>query len=172
MVAHGNPKGIRAIADLTRPSVRMINRQPGSGSRLELDQLLREAGIDPSAIDGYDNAEFTHLAVAATIASGMCDTGFGIEAAAAQYKLGFIPLLRERYYLACRNETVQARPVKLLIETLKSAQFESLAGSLAGYDWTGVGDLLPAETVLAGRTVGTRTLVSPEAKPVRPRRSA
>jgi len=169
MVARGNPKGIRTLVHLTRPGVRMINRQPGSGSRLEFDQLLREAGIDAETLEGYDSAEFTHLAVAATIASGMCDAGFGIEAAAAQYKLGFIPLLRERYYLACRNETVQARPVKLLIETLKSADFESLAGSLAGYDWAGVGDLLPAESVLAGKTVGTRTFIRPEAKPVRAR---
>jgi molybdate-binding protein len=167
MVAAGNPKAIRALPDLTRRDVKMINRQPTSGTRLELDQLLREANIDSGLIAGYDTFEFTHLAVAATIASGMCDVGFGIEAAAAQYKLGFIPLLRERYYLACRNEIVNARPVSSLVAVLKSPEFGALAGPLAGYDWAGVGETLSAELVLGGRT-GSGVLV-PEAKSARSR---
>src|SRR5882672_2028880 len=145
----------------------MINRQPNSGTRLELDQLLREAQIDPASISGYDTFEFTHLAVAATIASGMCDVGFGIEAAAAQYKLGFIPLLRERYYLACRSEIVNARPVSSLIAVLKSPEFAALAGSLAGYDWSGVGETLSAELILGARASGGVLL--PEAKATRSR---
>lgn len=163
MVASGNPKAIRALPDLARRDVRMINRQPNSGTRLELDQLLREANIDSALIAGYDTAEFTHLAVAATIASGMCDVGFGIEAAAAQYKLGFIPLLRERYYLACRSEIVNAPPVSSLIVALKSAEFAALAGKLAGYDWAGVGETLGAEVVLGTRN-GAGTVLRPEAK--------
>jgi molybdate transport repressor ModE-like protein len=169
MVAPGNPKAIHALRDLTRPDVRMINRQLNSGTRLELDQLLREAGIDAGSIAGYDAFEFTHLAVAATIASGMCDVGFGIEAAAAQHRLGFIPLLRERYYLACRSEIVSAQPLKSLIATLKSQEFATLAGQLAGYDWTGVGESLDAETVLGGRNSTGGRLLRPEAKTTRSR---
>jgi molybdate transport repressor ModE-like protein len=165
MVANGNPKGIRGLPDLTRRDIRMINRQPGSGTRLE----LREAAIDPALIAGYDTSEFTHLAVAATVASGMCDVGFGIEAAAAQYKTGFIPLLRERYYLACRNEVVSARPVKLMLDVLRSSEFASSVASLAGYDWTGVGDLLSAEVVFGARPGGGRDVLRPEAKPARVR---
>jgi len=167
LVAAGNPKSIRALPDLTRRDVKMINRQPNSGTRLELDQLLREAKIDSGLIAGYDTVEFTHLAVAATIASGMCDVGFGIEAAAAQYKLGFIPLLRERYYLACRSEIVDARPVSSLIAALKSREFAALAGKLAGYDWAGVGETLSAEVVLGGRAGGG--VLVPEAKSARSR---
>ena len=167
MLAKGNPKKIRGLADLTRKDIRMINRQPGSGSRLELDQMLREAMIDPACVAGYDDFEFTHLAVAATIASGMCDVGFGLEAAAAQYKLGFIPLLRERYYLACRNEIASAGPVNSLLAVLGSQEFGSLAGGLAGYDWAGVGELLSAETVLGARVGGRRNVLRPEAKPIR-----
>lgn len=169
MVAAGNPKAVRGLLDLTKRDVRMINRQPNSGTRLELDQLLREAQIDPGSISGYDTFEFTHLAVAATIASGMCDVGFGIEAAAAQYKLGFIPLLRERYYLACRREIVSAQPLKSLIATLKSQEFAMLAGQLAGYDWTGVGESLDAETVLGGRNGTGGQFLRPEAKTTRSR---
>ncbi|HTQ74058.1 MAG TPA: substrate-binding domain-containing protein [Burkholderiales bacterium] len=168
MVAQGNPKSIRALPDLTRRDVKMINRQPNSGTRLELDQLLREASIDPKLIEGYETFEFTHLAVAATIASGMCDVGFGIEAAAAQYKLGFIPLLRERYYLACRSEIVAARPVSSLITVLKSPEFAALAESLAGYDWAGVGETLGAELVLGAHN-SSGAVLRPEAKSARGR---
>src|SRR5262252_8918830 len=169
MVAAGNPKAIRALPDLTRRDVRMINRQPNSGTRLELDQLLREAKLDSALIAGYDSFEFTHLAVAATIASGMCDVGFGIEAAAVQYKLGFIPLLRERYYLACRNEIVGARPVSSLIAVLKSPEFAALTGSLAGYDWAGVGETLSAEVVLGAWNGSGPSVLRPEAKSARSR---
>lgn len=170
MVAQGNPKKIHGLPDLTRREIKLINRQPGSGTRVELDQLLREAQIDPASIAGYDTFEFTHLAVAATVASGMCDVGFGIEAAAAQYRLGFIPLLRERYYLACRNEVAGGMPVQSLIAVLKSPEFEALAGGLAGYDWTGVGEQMNAEGVLGTRIGdGGRVVLQPEAKPTRAR---
>jgi molybdate transport repressor ModE-like protein len=164
MVGAGNPKSIRALPDLTRRDVKMINRQPNSGTRLELDQLLREANIDSGLIAGYDTFEFTHLAVAATIASGMCDVGFGIEAAAAQYKLGFIPLLRERYYLACRSEIVSARPLSSLIAVLKSEEFAAAVRKLAGYDWAGVGETLGAEVVLGARNGSGGAVLRPEAK--------
>jgi molybdate transport repressor ModE-like protein len=167
MLANGNPKEIRGLKDLARTDVRMINRQPGSGTRLELDQLLREAGMDSATLAGYDNFEYTHLAVAATVASGMSDVGFGIEAAAARYKLGFIPLVRERYYLACRDEIVGSRPVQAVLEVLKSGEFASIAGKLAGYDWSGVGEILSAELVLGGRAAGPRIILRPEAKPAR-----
>lgn len=170
MVAQGNPKRIHGLPDLTRRGIKLINRQPGSGTRAELDQLLREAKIDVASIAGYDTFEFTHLAVAATVASGMCDVGFGIEAAAAQYRLGFTPLLRERYYLACRNEVAGGKPVKSLIAVLKSPEFEALVRGLAGYDWTGVGETMNAEAVLGTRTAnGGRLVLQPEAKPTRAR---
>jgi len=170
MVAQGNPKGVHGLPDLTRREIKLINRQPGSGTRVELDQLLREAGIDAASIPGYNTFEFTHLAVAATVASGMCDVGFGIEAAAAQYRLGFIPLVRERYYLACRNEVAGGKPVKSLIAALKSPEFDALVKGLAGYDWTGVGELMNAEGTLGTRAGGGgRIVLQPEAKPTRAR---
>jgi molybdate transport repressor ModE-like protein len=165
MVANGNPKDIHGLPDLAKPGVRMINRQPGSGTRLELDQLLREARIDPAGISGYETAEFTHLAVAATVASGMCDVGFGIEAAAAQYTLGFTPLIRERYYLACRNDILNAHPVGSMIAVLSSKEFGSAVERLAGYDWAGVGEVLSAESVFAKQAGGNHRMLRPQVKP-------
>jgi hypothetical protein len=92
MAAAANPKAIRSLADLTRNDVRFINRQEGSATRLLLDRLLAQTRTRPTSIRGYDHEEFTHLAVAATIAAGHADAGVGIEAAAARYGLTFLPL--------------------------------------------------------------------------------
>jgi putative molybdopterin biosynthesis protein len=145
MLADGNPKGIASLADLTRPGVRFVNRQRGSGSRLELDQLLDGAGIEPARIDGYLNEEFTHLAVAATIAGARADAGFGIKAAAAEYELDFLPLLTERYYLAGRPEALAA-----LQPLIGGEAFAAILSRLPGYGdaITGqvfeIGEALPA----------------------------
>ena len=89
IVPRGNPKGIRGLTDLARPDVVFINRQRGAGTRVLLDYRLKGAGIDPRAIQGYDRQEFTHLAVAAAVASGAADCGLGILAAARALDLDF-----------------------------------------------------------------------------------
>jgi molybdate-binding protein len=75
----------------------MVNRQRGSGTRSMIDQLLAANGLRPESIAGYAHEEFTHEAIAATIAAGQADVGLGIEAAAARYDLGFVPVVWERY---------------------------------------------------------------------------
>jgi molybdate-binding protein len=133
MVAQGNPKRIQSLADLPRAGVRMVNRQIGSGSRIEFDQLLSGAGIDTGAIEGYLSEEFTHLAVAATVAGGKADAGYGIRAAAAQYELDYIPLLTERYYLACRRNALRQPALAELLEVLRSEDFRKIIAGLPGY---------------------------------------
>ncbi len=133
MVAKGNPKGIRDLSDLSRNEVRLINRQRDSGSRIEFDELLAGAGIDPAAIDGYHTEEFTHLAVAATVAGGMADAGYGIRAAAAHYGLDFIPLLTERYYLACRSDSLDDPLQARFIDLLRGAELRTLLSAMPGY---------------------------------------
>ena len=133
MVKAGNPRQIGSLADLTRDGVRFINRQRDSGSRIELDQLLTGAGIDVSRIDGYLNEEHTHLAVAATVAGGMADAGFGIKAAAAQYGLDYLPLLTERYYLACRADAMPQPELKEFLALLRGGEFREILAGLPGY---------------------------------------
>lgn len=133
MVAPGNPKAIAGLTDLMRPGVRFVNRQPGSGTRVEIEQLFVSHGIDARRVDGYGNEETTHLAVAAAVAAGAADTGFGIEAAALRYGLGFIPVVDEHYYLACLKETLEHPAVKTLIEVLTGEAWRKQAGDLPGY---------------------------------------
>ena len=103
MVAPGNPKAVASVADLNRPGLRFVNRQRGSGTRTLLELLLARAGVDRARIAGFENEEFTHAAVAALVAGGVADVGFGVEAAAAQFRLGFVPVTTERYFLICRR---------------------------------------------------------------------
>ena len=100
IVPPGNPKSIESLDDLTRRGVRFVNRQRGSGTRVLLDYLLREGGIEPSDISGYEREEFTHLAVAAAVAGDVVDVGMGVLSAAKALGVDFVPLSTERYDLA------------------------------------------------------------------------
>lgn len=134
IVARGNPKRIMKLRDLTRAGVRFINRQQGSGTRLLFDQLLAAEELRPNRINGYQSEEFTHGAVAAMIASGMADAGLAIEAVARQHKLDFVPLARERYYLAARRDTADSDALKTLTSLLRSSKFKTHVAQLPGYD--------------------------------------
>ena len=110
---------VKSLADLAYPGLRFVNRQRGSGTRLLLDTLMAEAGMVASSISGYGHEEFTHQAVAATIAAGAADTGPGLRTAAAQFKLHFVPLSMETYRIAGRAETRQHSSVIKLIAALR-----------------------------------------------------
>ncbi|MCL4798178.1 MAG: LysR family transcriptional regulator [Burkholderiales bacterium] len=131
--AHATPP-LRTLADVARTGARFINRQRGSGTRTLLDRLLRQAGLKPSDVRGYHDEEFTHLAVAATVAGGGADAGFGIRAAAAQFGLEFAPLAVETYYLACRESRAREEPLPRLVEFLRGEEFQALCADLPGYD--------------------------------------
>jgi len=132
-LAKGNPKNIRGFADLGRPGVVFINRQRGSGTRLIIDQLLDEAGVDHQRLDGYQTEEFTHAAIAAYVASGMADAGFGVEPAARQFALDFLPMAKERYFLICHDETLQLPEARELIGLIRGKDFLDLIAGLPGY---------------------------------------
>jgi molybdate-binding protein/DNA-binding transcriptional regulator YhcF (GntR family) len=134
IVALGNPKDIRALPDLTRPGVRFVNRQRGSGTRVLLDRLLAEAGVSADALDGYAREEPTHLAVGAAVAAGAADAGLGIRAAARALGLDFIPLARERYELALRSPTRAQPAIRAVLAALRSRAFIAAVEALTGYD--------------------------------------
>jgi putative molybdopterin biosynthesis protein len=148
MVPRGNPKQLRSLADVADKGARFINRQPDSGTRLCIDRLLAETGIQPQRIKGYQSEEFTHAAVAATVASGMADAGVGIEAAARQQKLDFIPLAKERYLLAARRSTLARVAAQDMLETLRGTDFRARCKALPGYDASGAGEIVGVRDIL------------------------
>jgi putative molybdopterin biosynthesis protein len=149
IVPRGNPKSIQGLADLTRPDVVYINRQRGAGTRVLLDYRLKQAGIDSHAIRGYDRQEFTHLAVAAAVASGAADCGMGILAAARALDLDFVPLDSERYDLVIPAEYYDSDILSPVLEIIRSPSFARRVVALGGYATPQIGELL-----LDGRRAG------------------
>jgi putative molybdopterin biosynthesis protein len=148
MLAPGNPKRVMGVQDLKRADIRFVNRQAGSGTRLEIEQLLASASIAPASVNGFDRAEPTHLAVAAAVASNCADVGFGIQAAADAFGLDFLPLMREQYYFVCLKEALEQAPIRKLRELLRRSEWQGLVADLPGYDIDGAGDVIALSRAL------------------------
>jgi len=149
-VGAGNPLQIASLEDLRRPGVRFVNRLEGSGTRLLFDLLLQARGIAREQIDGYSNGEFTHAAVAAYIGSGMADVGFGVETAARRFGLGFVPVLKERYFFAIEQKMLQSPGLARAVAALRSESFRERVDALPGYDAALTGTVLTLEQAFPG----------------------
>ncbi len=133
IVAKGNPRRIAQLADLMQPGLRYVNRAQGTGTRVLLDELLARAGLSPAGIPGYDTQEPSHSAVAQAVTSGAADVGLGIEAAAFEKGMDFVPLVRERYHLVCLKSALPQAPVQALLTELQSADWQNTLAGLPGY---------------------------------------
>jgi molybdate transport repressor ModE-like protein len=148
LVPAGNPLGIKTIKDIATKRARFINRQRGSGTHLAFERMLQDQGIDRAEINGYYTEEFTHLAVAAAVASGVADIGIGIEAAARRLKLDFIPLFIEDYYLLGKRETIERDDIESIVASLKSPEFAGQVRGIPGYDTTRTGEIANVSDVI------------------------
>jgi putative molybdopterin biosynthesis protein len=142
LVQRGNPKNIQGLEDLAREDVRFVNRQRGAGTRVLLDYQLSLKGIAASVIRGYNVEEYTHLSVAAAIASGRADTGLGIAAAAKALDLDFVPLFLERYDLIVPSQIYASTLLEPTWAILEDPVFQQQVGSLPGYDISPMGKLI------------------------------
>lgn len=140
MVKKGNPCGIRGIEDL--PGIRYVNRQRGAGTRVLLDYRLKQAGISPEQIHGYEKEAATHMAVAALVASDEIDAGMGIRSAADAMGLDFIEVGVEEYDFAIRKENLKLPQVQAFLEVLRSESFQKKLESIGGYGFTHTGDIV------------------------------
>ena len=147
LLPRGNPARVRSVRDIARKRLRFINRQAGSGTRMLLDRIAISEGVSPAAIVGYGREEFTHAAVAATVASGAADAGIGLRAAAAEHGLAFVLLARERYYLAARAASIEAPPIQGLLRVLRSGEFSQRIRALPGYASKESGTIAPIEVL-------------------------
>ncbi len=142
IVPKGNPQKLSSLVDLTRPGVRFVNRQNGAGTRILLDYHLKQLGIEPQQIQGYENQEFTHLAVAAAVASGRASCSLGIAAAAQALGLDFIPLFSEEYHLVVPKEFYDDPLVSPLLQVLHDSEFRAAIQNLPGYDVEPMGRII------------------------------
>ncbi|KGP75660.1 LysR family transcriptional regulator [Desulfosporosinus sp. Tol-M] len=134
IVPKGNPLNLKKLEDLTKPGVRFINRQGGSGTRVLLDYLLQKQGLSKEQILGYEREEFTHLAVAVAVASGAADVGLGIQSAAEALGLDYVLVGEERYDLAIPREFLEEPRMKAMIAVVRSKEFQEDVLALGGYD--------------------------------------
>jgi putative molybdopterin biosynthesis protein len=135
MVRRGNPKKIRAIGDIAKPMVTIVNRERGSGARRLLDKQLRENAVHPKRVRGYDDEVLSHLEVASRIKAGPADTGIGVRSVAAICGLDFVPLQRERYDLVIpKNYLETLAALNALLDIIVSKNFRDELEALGGYD--------------------------------------
>ncbi|MBW1710869.1 MAG: molybdopterin biosynthesis protein, partial [Deltaproteobacteria bacterium] len=142
IVPRGNPKQVKSFEDLTREDVVLVNRQPGSGTRILIDYHLQQKNIDPAQINGYEREEFTHMAVAVDVLSGRADAGVGIFASARALGLDFVPVTVERYDLVIPEKFWEDRKIKLLLEVIRSEEFKEAVLALGGYGVEQTGEVL------------------------------
>jgi len=122
------------VGDLASSDMRLVNREPGSGTRLLLDHLLAEEGISPRKVRGYPHEVFTHMEVGLAVLRGEADVGLGIQPVAERLHLKFLPITTERYDLVVPKENLSIKSVQVFLNLLHSARFSKLAGDLVGYD--------------------------------------
>ncbi|MDO9300965.1 MAG: substrate-binding domain-containing protein, partial [Anaerolineales bacterium] len=146
MVKKGNPKGVKSLGDLISSersrSVQFVNRQRGAGTRVLLDYHLNLMGISSDSILGYTQEEYTHLGVAAAVASGRADCGLGIAAAAQALDLDFVPLFQERYDLVIPKEHAESNLLAPLFELIAGSDFRNSVLKLTGYDVSVMGKMI------------------------------
>jgi excisionase family DNA binding protein len=144
LVPRGNPRGISAIRDLGRSKLRIVNRQPGSGTRMYLDQQLARARLSGKKISGYDAAVTTHLDVGLRILRGDADAGLATRTTAQTLGLDFISLTRERFDIVIPKERFFSSGIRVLLDLLGSHDFRRPVEALGGYDTTGSGRIVTA----------------------------
>lgn len=142
IVAPGNPLALSGLADVAGRGARFVNRALGTGTRVLLDQLLAQLGLGRADLNGYDNAEPSHAAVAQAVASGAADAGLGIEAAARSRGLDFVPLVQEDYYVVCLKTALEQPPVQALRQVLRGAAWQQRMAALPGYEPRHCGEVL------------------------------
>lgn len=142
ITAAGNPLGLEKLEQLAGGKILFVNRQRGSGTRILLDYQLERLGVTGASIDGYDREEYTHLGVAAAVASGRAAVGLGIRAAAAALDLGFVPLFHERYDLVIPQEHYTSERLRPLLELLVDPEFRRAVAALPGYDVAPMGKVI------------------------------
>ena len=135
IVAPGNPKNIKKFSDLASGDIVFENRQPGAGTRVLTDYMLKCAGINSSAIKGYSRQSITHMEAANKVASGVADVTLGIKAAADALYLDFVPVAHEPYELVFGEGFDEHIASSALFEALECKEWRDAVSRMGGYEW-------------------------------------
>ncbi len=138
----GNPRNVRSVSDIASAALRVVNRPPGTSTRLRFDAELHLTGIEPEAVPGYEREVPRHLDVGLEILAGRADAGLAIRGVAGLLGLDFLPLGSERFDLIVPKETFFTPAVQLFLEALHQGDIRSLASTFTGYDMSFTGRIV------------------------------
>ena len=142
IVGKGNPLGIKTLDDMVEKGARFVNRNTGSGTRVLLDFLMKERGMDGHEISGFTDEEDTHIGVAQKVFFGEADVGIGIEYVTHILGLDFIPLREEKFDLVIPEALWSTISIKRFVSYLDPARIRGLSANLPGYDLKDTGKLI------------------------------
>lgn len=117
---------------------RVVPRQAGAGSQVLLEQLLDKAGVTPGNVH-WTGVARTESDAAMAVLEGKADATLGLRAVAHKLRLGFVPLLRERYDLLVDRAAWFDPPLQQLLAFCRTPAFHDKAAEFAGYDVSGLG---------------------------------
>lgn len=137
IVPPGNPLDLRSIADLA--GRRVMQRQPEAASQQLLLSLVADAGLPIAAlaVPGAPARNETDLGLA--VADGHAEVAFGLACVARQYRLDFVPVLRERYDILVWRRSWFDEPFQRFLAFCRGERFAPYATGLGGYEVSGLG---------------------------------
>lgn len=126
--------GIATVRSALSTSLRWVGREPGSGARQCLDEILGSER-QPEHI-AYD-----HRGVAQAIRCGWADAGVCLRLVSEEAGLRFLSIREEVYDLCFPTELELDRRVKVLVDVLRSRALRETFADLPGYAVDDMGEL-------------------------------
>lgn len=142
-VQKGNPKNIQSFEDLKRSDITIVNREPGSGVRVLIDEKLRQAGIPTQEVNGYQDIVSSHLEAAAAVNRGDADVAVGSEKHSLSVPgIDFIFIQEESYDMVIRKEDFNKKTYQKMIEIIRSPEYQKEVAGLGGYNVENMGKII------------------------------
>lgn len=147
-VQKGNPKNIQSFEDLKRSDITIVNREPGSGVRVLIDEKLRQAGIPTQEVNGYQDIVSSHLEAAAAVNRGDADVAVGSEKHSLSVPgIDFLFIQEESYDMVIRKEDFTKKPYQKMIEIIRSPEYQKEVAGLGGYNVENMGKIIYSDLI-------------------------
>ena len=147
-VQKGNPKNIQSFEDLKRSDITIVNREPGSGVRVLIDEKLRQAGITTQEVNGYQDIVSSHLEAAAAVNRGDADVAVGSEKHSLSVPgIDFLFIQEESYDMVIRKEDFLKKPYQKMIEIIRSSEYQKEVAGLGGYNVENMGKIIYSDLI-------------------------
>lgn len=147
-VQKGNPKNIQSFEDLKRSDITIVNREPGSGVRVLIDEKLRQAGIPTQGVNGYQDIVSSHLEAAAAVNRGDADVAVGSEKHSLSVPgIDFLFIQEESYDMVIRKEDFLKKPYQKMIEIIRSSEYQKEVAGLGGYNVENMGKIIYSDLI-------------------------